>query len=125
MGSLIKKLLVSVILVVAIWAPTVRAVEIFNVCNEPGASGSAVCTEKNSPKDIKSLLTVAMNVLSLIAGFAGVLMLIWGGMKYITANGDGQNTARAKDTILFAVIGLAIAVSAQVISIFIVNRIGA
>lgn len=104
-------------------APMAHAAEVFGVCSQPEAAGAAVCTEKDSPRDIQSLLTVAMNVLSIVAGFAGVLMLIWGGMKYIVANGDGQNTARAKDTILFAVIGLAIAIVAQAVSFFIINRL--
>lgn len=125
----IKRLVTTIGVLFAVFAPatSVGAVEVFEVCNTPGASDSAVCQEKDRPVQLggpNGVLAKVIDVLSFVIGFAGVLIMVWGGQNYITANGDGQKAARAKDTILFAVIGLAIAASAQLISIFIIKRAG-
>src|SRR5690606_2493076 len=50
-------------------------------------------------------------VLKAVFGFAGaiaMIMIVIGGFKYITSLGNAQNIAKAKDTILYAVIGLVV-----------------
>ncbi len=68
--------------------------------------------------------SVAQNVINLllwIVGVASVLMLIWGGIRYITSGGNSNHVTAAKNTILYAVIGLAVALLAGVIVNFVIN----
>ncbi len=105
---------------------TVMAAEVFKVCEQPEAAESAVCKGKQNPVNISEeggLLERGVSIFSFIIGFTAVLIMIWGGMNYIMSNGDATKIARAKDTILFAAIGLLIAVVAQVIVRFILGRI--
>ncbi|MGH7238043.1 MAG: hypothetical protein ACREGF_05915, partial [Candidatus Saccharimonadales bacterium] len=59
-----------------------------------------------------------------IAGFAAVIMVIVGGIRYTTSNGDPQNTQAAKGTIINALIGLTIAIIASASVAFIAGKIG-
>jgi hypothetical protein len=50
-------------------------------------------------------------------------MLIWGGLRYIMSGGDSKKITDAKNTILYAIIGLIIAVLAFAIVNFVLNTI--
>lgn len=50
-----------------------------------------------------------------IAGIVTVIFIIVGGIQYVTSNGEPQSVSRAKDTILYAIIGLVVVMSAFVI----------
>jgi len=50
-------------------------------------------------------------------------MIIIGGLRYITSGGDSNNVTGAKNTILYAIVGIVIVVAAQAIVSFILNRL--
>jgi hypothetical protein len=56
-------------------------------------------------------------------GVIAVLMVVIGGMQLILAQGDPQAAAHARKTIIYAVAGLAIAISAELIVSFVLNRL--
>lgn len=62
-------------------------------------------------------------LLSLVVGIATVIMIIVGGTRYVLSSGDAQNLEGAKNTIIFALIGLGVAIFAQLIVVFVVNRL--
>jgi len=49
--------------------------------------------------------------------------IVYGGILYITSSGDPQKTQRAKQTILYSIIGLAIVALAEIITAFVSNTI--
>jgi Type IV secretion system pilin len=66
------------------------------------------------------------DILNIVFGVVGaicVLMVTFGGFKYVMSRGDPAQLAKAKDTIMYAVIGLAIVMFATVIVNFVVTRI--
>jgi hypothetical protein len=66
-------------------------------------------------------------VLRAVFGFAGgiaLIMVVIGGFKYITSLGNAQNIAKAKDTILYALIGLAVCILGYAIVGFVITRTG-
>ncbi len=71
---------------------------------------------------VNSLITVAINGLSIIVGVAAVIMIIVGGLKYITSSGDSASTNSAKNTVLYAIVGLIIVALAQIIVRVVVHR---
>lgn len=73
---------------------------------------------------VESTVATVINVFSFIVGVISVIMIIIGGLKYITSTGDSNKTESAKNTILYAVIGLAVVALAQVIVLFVLNRVG-
>lgn len=61
---------------------------------------------------INGLLTLFESYLLLIAGAIVVIMIIWGGLRYITAAGDAKKAESGRKIVLSAVIGLIIVVTA-------------
>jgi lysylphosphatidylglycerol synthetase-like protein (DUF2156 family) len=56
-----------------------------------------------------SIFTSVVNVMLFIIGAICVIMLIYGGIRYTTSGGNATNVTAAKNTILYAIIGLVIA----------------
>ena len=76
--------------------------------------------DQNQPKLEDGIKTI-VNVMLFILGAIAVIMIIIGGIRYTTSNGDASNTKAAKDTILYAVIGLIVAILAYAIVNFVVD----
>ncbi len=84
----------------------------------------------NIPKDASGN-PIALNqstletVLKVVFGFAGGVALVFvvlGGLKYINSLGNAQNVAKAKDTILYAIIGLIVCILGYAIVGFVITR---
>ncbi len=75
----------------------------------------------DNEENIDNLITTIINIFSLIVGLIAVIMIIIGGIKYITSGGDSGNVTGAKNTILYAVIGLVVVALAQLIVNFVLN----
>lgn len=73
--------------------------------NDPG-NGSAAFT---------NLLESIINILLFLIGAIAVIMIIIGGLRYVISGGDQGAITGAKNTILYAVIGLVIAIMAYAI----------
>lgn len=78
---------------------------------------------KNLVSDSSSFAGILQVVFGLIGSLA-VLMVVYGGLKYVISQGDPQATAKAKDTILYALIGVAVCVLAFSIVAFVGSRLG-
>ncbi len=83
-------------------------------CTPPGDSGAQV----------DELIVTAINILSIVVGIVAVIMIIVGGFKYITSNGDSGAVSSAKNTILYAIVGLVIVALAQIIVRFVLRETG-
>lgn len=94
------------------------ACQAISVVNPTGACDSKAQTGSTLSKVIKLIL----NLLSLVAGVIAVIMLIVGGLKYITSQGDASSAASARNTLLYAIIGLVIVVFAQMIVKFVLKK---
>lgn len=73
---------------------------------------------------VDGVFTKFSNIALYAVGAISVIMLIWGGLRYITSGGDSKKITDAKNTILYAIIGLVIAVLAFAIINFVLNAIG-
>ena len=63
------------------------------------------------------------NTILYIVGIIAVIMLIIGGIKYVVSGGDSKKVTDAKNTVLYAIIGLVIAVLAFAIVNFVINAL--
>ncbi|HSX08471.1 MAG TPA: pilin [Candidatus Saccharimonadales bacterium] len=72
---------------------------------------------------VQGIVTDMINIFSLVVGIISVIMIIYGGFKYITSGGDSGNITGAKNTIIYAVIGLVIVALAQFIVQFVLNKV--
>lgn len=67
----------------------------------------------------------ALNVVFVIIGAVAVLMVVIGGIKFAGSQGDPQGVAKAKNTIIYAIVGLIVAILATVIVDLVFGRITA
>ena len=101
MKNLIKKLSLSSLLVYAFAASAAIA--------SPEDGWGYENPPENVPTDIEAAI---MNLTNYILGFIGIiatLVIIWGGVQYLTAGGNEDTVANAKKTIAAGVIGMVIA----------------
>ncbi|MEO5627553.1 MAG: pilin [Candidatus Saccharimonadales bacterium] len=89
----------------------------------PG-SGVADCAIPDPTDKVNSTLTLVINIFSLVVGVAAVIMIIVGGLRYIISGGDSGNVTSAKNTILYAIIGLVVVALAQFIVKFVLTKVG-
>lgn len=73
-------------------------------------------------KDADSALSGILNTIYLWAGIVAVLIIVIAAIMYVTSGGNGNQTKRAKDAILGAVIGLVVIMMAFVITQFVLGR---
>jgi hypothetical protein len=69
---------------------------------------------------VTKAVSLAVNILSLVVGIAAVIAIILAGFKYITSAGESGKVGNAKSTLIYALIGLAIAALAQVLVHFVI-----
>ena len=75
-----------------------------------------------SKTDLKTIIANVVKVLMFLIGAVSVIMIIIGGIRYTISQGDSSAITSAKNTILYAVIGLAVAIFAYAIVDFIVKQ---
>lgn len=130
----LKQMLISAVAVTAFVAP-LAAVPVAHAADfDPTGgvcSGSNIdinstdpsCTQGDTAgQRINNAVILGLNLFSIIAGIIAVVMIIVGGIKYITSSGDSGNVQSAKNTILYAVIGLVVVALAQIIVKFVLER---
>lgn len=71
-----------------------------------------------STSQLQEILTIVFGVLTAVA----VLMIVIAGLRFITAQGNPQEVAKARQTILYSVAGLIIALTAEVIVAFVLGK---
>ena len=100
-------------------APSAGAIDVFSgACG--GAGNNAVCSARKD--DFTTLMGNIVSTLFLVIGMIAVIMIIIGGFKYITSGGDSGNVTGAKNTILYAIVGLVIVALAQFVVKFVLAK---
>lgn len=69
------------------------------------------------------IITNITNTLLAVVGIIAVVMLIYGGIRYIISGGDQKKVTDAKNTILYAIIGLIISLLSYAIINFVLNSL--
>lgn len=77
----------------------------------------------DSGTELNKVIEGVINVVSALVGIVAVVMIMIGGFKYITSGGDSNSVNGAKNTILYALVGLVIVALAQVIVQFTLRKV--
>lgn len=93
----------------AVMVPTVSAVNVFEGCSADPEN--PVC-KAESEDEASSMVVNVINILLYIIGIIAVVMIIIGGVRYTVSNGNSSQLKEAKDTIIYAVVGLVVAMVA-------------
>ncbi len=100
----------------------------YTCLNGTMVANASQCKEfKNSNyvnKSLDTTTTTIVNVIIGIVGFLAVIMIILGGISYTTSAGDANKVKKAKDTIMYGIIGLIVAILAFAIVNFVLSNLG-
>jgi Type IV secretion system pilin len=87
----------------------------------------AQCAKADSAKDNlfapNGIFATIANTLIFLVGAVAVIFLIIGGLRYVISNGDSKNVTAAKDTILYAIVGIVVAVISFALVQFVINAL--
>jgi lysylphosphatidylglycerol synthetase-like protein (DUF2156 family) len=87
--------------------------------------GNDSCSGDNLGKPVSTankLITDVVNIISALVGAVAVIMIIFAGFRYVTSGGRDDAVKGAKNTILYAIIGLVIVALAQIIVHFVLAK---
>lgn len=84
--------------------------------------GGSNSNPQQATDSLNNTITQVINILSVVGGIIAVVMIIVAGYRYITASGNESSIASAKNTLLYAIIGLVIIALAQVIVQFVLKK---
>ena len=105
----------------------------------PTASASAACSKANTAKGqvqrgigatgsecddsgVNKFIRAIVQILSIIVGVAAIIMIIVAGFKYMTSAGDSNKVEQAKNTLVYAIVGIIIAALAQFLVKFVLHE---
>lgn len=88
---------------------------------QKGYNAAGGDNNKGKTGDLALLIRDIVNILLYILGAIAVIMIIIGGLKYTTSNGDQSQVTSAKNTIMYAAIGLIVAIMAYAIVNFVIT----
>lgn len=107
-------------------APTliVAATGQADACNGLDQLGGTSCGNGGAGQNqIAKVSTAVVNIISLIAGIAAVIMIVIAGVRFVTSGGESSAVSAAKNNLIYAIIGLVIVAVAQLIVHFVLNAI--
>lgn len=83
--------------------------------------GANAVGDTGGGSDVNAIIKNIVNILLFLLGAIAVVMIIIGGIRYATSNGDSNQITAAKNTILYAVVGLLVAIFAYAIVNFVLD----
>ena len=89
------------------------------VCREDAVTRGDTITNNR----VVNTLTRIISVMMFGVGVASVIAIIVGGILYAISAGDPQKALKARNTIIYALVGLAVAVLSQLIITFVLDRL--
>lgn len=126
----LKMLLVVMVpvLCLSVATPVYAASLLNDACNQvSGSQQPAACADKDTTSNPltgpSGTIAKVTNIMSVVAGAVAVIMIIVGGLMYVLSGGNSSNTNTARETIIYAVIGLVVIAVAQSIVVFVVDRL--
>jgi hypothetical protein len=131
MKNIIKKSLQSLLIVpvlalgVSAVTTVMQPVDSYAQGAEGGLAGGATSAKGDDQQENLfgdgGLFQTITNVLLFVIGAISVIMLIIGGIRYVVSGGDSSAVTSAKNTILYAVIGIIVAILAYAMVNFVIT----
>ena len=123
--KIFTKILTTGMLIVGllgVFTPVVSAANGINICSN-GNENSVYCQNKNTGEtQVNGIIKTIVEVLLTAVGAISIIMIVIGGIMFALSSGDAQKAAKARNTVLYAVVGLAVSLFASAIVNFVFNR---
>ena len=129
MSTRLKQILSSLLIIPIMALGVSAALQINNVnvvrATDMTLSGGVSSSQADDvPEDLAGdVFKNVVNILLFIIGAVSVIMLIYGGIRYTTSGGNANSVTAAKNTIMYSIIGLVVAILAFAVVQFVVNQV--
>ena len=130
MKNIIKKSLQSLLIVpvlalgVSFAVPALAPVDANAAFTQGLSDGASSAQGKDQKADLfgqSGIFKTITNVLLFLIGAISVIMLIIGGVRYVVSGGDSSAVTGAKNTILYAIVGIVVAILAYALVNFVIG----
>ncbi len=132
--SKLKRIILTIAASLGLLAPAAMPATVFaqpsiqeGLCQGAELMVGATCqqvSDADAAGGVNEVIETVINIFSIVVGVIAVIMIIVGGLKYITSGGDSGNITGAKNTILYAIVGLVVVALAQIIVRFVLTETG-
>ena len=128
MSTRLKQILSSLLIIPIMALGVSAALQINNVnvvraTDMTLSSGVSSSQGDDVPQDLAGdVFKNVVNILLFIIGAVSVIMLIYGGIRYTTSGGNANSVTAAKNTIMYSIIGLVVAILAFAVVNFVVKQ---
>ena len=110
---------VLIVGLLGVFTPVVSAANGINICSEENQN-SVYCQNKDKGEgQVNGIIKTIVEVLLMAVGAISIIMIVIGGILFALSSGDAQKAAKARSTILYAVVGLIVSVFASAIVNFV------
>lgn len=125
--KIFTKILAAGILMIGllgVFTPSVSAANGIDICSGDSKDSvykdSVYCQNKDKGEDqVNGIIKTIVEVLLMAVGAISIIMIVIGGILFALSSGDAQKAAKARSTILYAVVGLIVSVFASAIVNFV------
>lgn len=126
-----RRLLLSLLLIITATFSIAVPVSAYDPFEEPCSAGSSSDFCKSATQQAgedrivgpNGILTKITQFIVFLAGGFAVIMVTLGGVKYTFSAGDPNAIKSAKDTILYALIGLVVALFSEAVVVFVLSKL--
>lgn len=87
------------------------------------ANGDQLDNDQLAESKVNKLVKNIINVFSIVVGIVAVIMILIGGFRFLTSGGDSGKVTSARNTILYAIVGLIVVAFAQLIVKFVLSSL--
>lgn len=125
MKKYITRLFVSALMIAGVVAlpllaaDTALASTTTTACEGVSAAGGSGCGDV----EFKTFLGKIVDILIFIIGAISVIMIVVGGLRYTLSGGDANSITAGKNTVIYAIIGLVVALMSYAISKFVISSL--
>lgn len=125
-----KTIITSLVAIVTLGLVAFAAPVYAASCGDGTAAGEAMCgvsqidNSGTTPTTLYDTIKTIINVLLFVVGIIAVIMIIWGGISYVLSAGAADKAKKSRDTIVYSVVGLIVAITAYAIVNFVFTNVG-
>ncbi len=138
MISRFKTLLITIVSSLAILVPAIAVPAIAHASTPPSIKGGLNCGSNlqftdnangcatpgsDATTKINDIVKLIINIFSVVVGIIAVIMIIVGGIRFILSGGDSTATTSARNTVLYAIVGLIVVALAQILVRYVLARV--
>lgn len=81
-------------------------------------------TGTSSSTNVNGIIKTVVGVMMFILGALSVIMIIYSGIQYVISAGDSGKITKAKNTLIYSIVGLVVAIFAYAIVNFVLTELG-